>query len=55
MKGAGHLGFSVLLKDTLTCGQEKPEIKLPTLLLKDNMLYLLSHNPPCKEHQFAEL
>lgn len=40
------LRFSVLLKDTLTSGREELGIKLPTLQLIDDLLYLLRHSRP---------
>lgn len=38
------LVFSVLSKDTLTCGQEEPGIEPPTRRLVDGPLYLLTHS-----------
>lgn len=41
-----NLVFSVLLNNTSTCGLEKPGIKLLTLWLGDDPLYVLSHSRP---------
>ncbi|XP_067467834.1 large proline-rich protein BAG6 isoform X2 [Thunnus thynnus] len=41
-----NLGFSILAKDTSTCGLEELGIELPIFQLVDNLLYLLSHSCP---------
>lgn len=40
----GNLGFNSLPKHSSSCGLEKPGIKPLTLLLWDDLLYLLSHS-----------
>ena len=40
----GNVGFSVLPKDTSTCGQEEPGFEPPTFRSLDDLLYLLSHS-----------
>ena len=41
-----NLGFSVLPKDTSTCGLEEPGIEPLTFRLVDDALYLLRHSRP---------
>lgn len=54
---SNNLGFSVLPKDTLTCGLERQGIKLLLFRLVDEPLYLLSHrkhlNPSLDRVQIA--
>ena len=40
----GNVGFSVLPKDTSTCGQEEPGFEPPSQGSLDHLLYLLSHS-----------
>ena len=42
----GNVGFSVLPKDTLTCGQEEPGFEPPTHGSLDDLLCLLIHSHP---------
>ena len=49
-----NLGFSILLKDTLTCSWKEPGFEPPTFRLLDKPLYLLTYSRTLHEYNISE-